>query len=339
MGSNRPDTGRTVEIYWSDLTPGDFATLGILLVFAFGPYVYAIRSEVSLALATGLSLLLVTFFQAGVYSLGLAFDPIAFLSLIPAIAFEPSMAHRWVTAGWLHAGWIHVLGNILVIALVGVPLEQRLGGRRWMTIYFVGLLAGNFSWVGTHIGDPGASLGASGAAFGLLGAYMAGWPRDEIEFPLLFLIRAWPVWLIALIKLGFEIYTMYELESLGQSTGIAHLAHVGGFFGAYVLIRPIARSGNVPLEGDLEEDEASGMMPIGVDPWRARGLEPSDPVKRILRRLREEGDEMETRQAWVEELAEQAICPECGGALEAVPKPMGGHVVVCSTNRKHLRWP
>ena len=339
MGSNRPDTGRTVEIYWSDLTPGDFATLGILLVFAFGPYVYAIRSEVSLALATVLSLLLVTFFQAGVYSLGLAFDPIAFLSLIPAIAFEPSMAHRWVTAGWLHAGWIHVLGNILVIALVGVPLEQRLGGRRWMTIYFVGLLAGNFSWVGTHIGDPGASLGASGAAFGLLGAYMAGWPRDEIEFPLLFLIRAWPVWLIALIKLGFEIYTMYELESLGQSTGIAHLAHVGGFFGAYVLIRPIARSGNVPLEGDLEEDEASGMMPIGVDPWRARGLEPSDPVKRILRRLREEWVEMETRQAWVEELAEQAICPECGGALEAVPKPMGGHVVVCSTNRKHLRWP
>ena len=339
MGSNRPDTGRTVEIYWSDLTPGDFATLGVLLVFAFGPYVYAMRSEVSLALATVLSLLLVTFFQAGVYSLGLGFDPIAFLSLIPAIAFEPSMAHRWVTAGWLHAGWLHVLGNILVIALVGVPLEQRLGGRRWMTIYFVGLLAGNLSWVGTHIGDSGASLGASGAAFGLLGAYMAGWPRDEIEFPLLFLIRAWPVWLIALIKLGFEIYTMYELESLGQSTGIAHLAHVGGFFGAYVLIRPIARSGNVPLEGDLEEDKTLGMMPIGVDPWRGRGLEPSDPVKRILRRLREEGDEMETRQAWVEELAEQAICPECGSALVAVPKPMGGHVVMCSTNRKHLRWP
>ena len=81
------------------------------------------------------------------------------------------------------------------------------------------------------------------------------------------------------------------------------------------------------------------MMPIGTDPWQERGLNPSDPVKRILRRLREEGDEMETRQAWVEELAEQAICPECGGALEALPGPGGGYVVTCSSNRKHLRWP
>jgi len=328
-----------VEVYWSDLTASDFIVLSILLIFAIGPYVYAIRSGVSLALSTVLSLLLVTFFQAGVDILGLAFDPIAFLSLIPAIAFEPSMAHRWITAGWLHADWFHVLNNILVIALVGVPLEQRLGGKRWMMIYIIGLLAGNCSWVGTHIGDTGASLGASGAAFGLLGAYMAGWPSDEIEFPILFFIRAWPVWLITLIKLGFEIYAMYEVESLGQSTGIAHLAHVGGFFGAYVLVRPIARIGNVPLEGDFEQDEARGMIPIGTDPWQERGLDPSAPVSRILTRLKEEGDEAETRQAWLEELAEQAICPECGSALEAISGHSGNYVVECSSNRKHLRWP
>ena len=40
----------------------------------------------------------------------------------------------------------------------------------------------------------GQALGASGAAFGILGAYMACWPNDRIEFPLLFFIRAWPVW-------------------------------------------------------------------------------------------------------------------------------------------------
>ena len=64
MGFNRLDPGRSVEIYWSDLAPGDFITLSVLLIFALGPYVYAVRSEVSLALATVLSLLLVTFFQA-----------------------------------------------------------------------------------------------------------------------------------------------------------------------------------------------------------------------------------------------------------------------------------
>ena len=120
IGFNRLDPGRSVEIYWSDLTPGDFITLSVLLIFAFGPYVYAVRSGVSLALATVLSLLLVTFFQAGVDLLGLAFEPIAFLSLIPAIAFEPSMAHRWITAGWLHADWFHVLSNILVLSLIHI---------------------------------------------------------------------------------------------------------------------------------------------------------------------------------------------------------------------------
>ena len=74
-------SGEKCEIYRSDLTPGDFITLSVLLIFAFGPYVYAVRSGVSLALATVLSLLLVTFFQAGVDLLGLAFEPIAFLSL------------------------------------------------------------------------------------------------------------------------------------------------------------------------------------------------------------------------------------------------------------------
>ena len=169
------------------------------MVFAFGPYVYAVRSGVSLALATVLSLLLVTFFQAGVDLLGLSFEPIAFLSLIPAIAFEPSMAHRWITAGWLHADWFHVLGNILVIALVGVPLEQRLGARRWMAIYFVGLLAGNLCGSGplSDTGHHWEQVAGLRTARGVHG----GLARDEIEFPA-FLIRAWPVWLITLVKLG-----------------------------------------------------------------------------------------------------------------------------------------
>ena len=43
-------------------------------------------------------------------------------------------------------------------------------------------------------------MGASGAAYGLLGAYLS-WPKDEIPFPLI-LIRPWPVTVIALFILA-----------------------------------------------------------------------------------------------------------------------------------------
>ena len=117
-----------------------------------------------------------------------SFNPIDIFSLIPALSLEPGHFHRLVTAGWIHADWIHVLGNILVIALVGVPLEQRLGAKRWMIIYVLGLLGGNLAWWGTHMDSLTPALGASGACFGLLGAYLACWPNDKIIFPLIFLI-------------------------------------------------------------------------------------------------------------------------------------------------------
>ena len=48
-------------------------------------------------------------------------------ALVPAVAFETEHLHRLISAAWLHAGLVHLLGNVLVIILVGVPLEQRLG--------------------------------------------------------------------------------------------------------------------------------------------------------------------------------------------------------------------
>ena len=94
-------------------------------------------------------LLLVTFATEAIRVLGMDFQPFAFLSLIPLISGEPALIHRWITAAWLHSGWIHVLGNVLVIALVGVPLEQKLGPNRWIAIYLLGLLVQELD-VGPH---------------------------------------------------------------------------------------------------------------------------------------------------------------------------------------------
>ena len=148
------------EFVWSDLTGSDWAALVLFLVIATTPYIVALKQDTSIALATVLSLLLVTFFQMIIDMGFLDFTPIAFLSIIPKIADHPDQIHRFITCAWLHANWIHVLGNILVIALAGVPLEQRMGKLRWISVYFLGLLGGNIAWVLTHPDSISPAIGA-----------------------------------------------------------------------------------------------------------------------------------------------------------------------------------
>ena len=339
------------ELVWSDLTGSDLVALGLFLTIAITPYVVAWKQDTSFALATVLSLLLVTFYQMVIDMGFLDFTPITFLSLIPRIADHPDQIHRFITCAWLHANWIHVLGNILVIALAGVPLEQRMGKFRWMVVYFLGLLGGNIAWVLTHPDSISPALGASGAAFGLLGAYMACWPNDRIEFPLLFFIRAWPVWGIAAFRLGLEVWNMYQIEAGQSATNVAHMAHVGGFMLAWVLARPIARgapsdlddSSDISIAGSAASkatrDAATAKMgSLDSDPWMEVGKELKGEAARILKRLREDGDELETRRAWLEELSEQVICPVCDGEVHTVI--IGDNCSLkCAHSGKHIRWP
>ena len=219
---------------------GNFEQIFVLVLFicCIYPYISAYRGNTSIALATILSLMLASFVQFAISVIqGVPVEMgwiVSVFGIRPSIATSPLESYRFITSAWIHAGWVHVLGNILVIGLVGIPLEQRMGGRRWMTVYILGLLGGNIAWVFTHPDSMIPTVGASGAAFGILGAYMACWPSDEVEFPLLFLIRAWPIWLIVFIRLGIEVWQVYSIQ-LGTSGdgNIAHMAHLGGFFLSY----------------------------------------------------------------------------------------------------------
>lgn len=339
------------EVFWSDLTVSDWTVLLVFLSVALAPYAAAWKEQGSYALATVLSLLLVSFLQMALDAFSVEFTPITFFSIVPILASDLTQLHRFVTAGWLHANWIHVLGNILVIALAGVPLEQRMGAKRWMLVYFLGLFGGNISWVLTHPGSNVPALGASGAAFGILGAYMACWPNDRIEFPLLFFIRAWPVWGIAAFRFGLEVWNMYQVEAGQSATNVAHMAHVGGFMLAWALARTIARgapsslddSGDISIAGSAASKAARDaalerMGSLDSDPWAEAGEPLDGEAARILKRLRDEGDELETRRAWLEELSEQVICPVCEGEVHAVMQGENCRLQ-CDHSSKHLRWP
>jgi len=271
----------------------------------------------------------------------------------PTEAKEPSGWITFISAGFLHSQFdaTHVLGNIMVIALVGIPLEQRLGRNRFFAVYFIGLIGGSIAWFLFNIESSRPALGASGAAFGLFGAYLAGWPKDEIPFPLI-LIRKWPVFYLALIYFGLEVFRAYSTYGLERPSDVGHMAHLGGFILAYVTLPLVAKGGPVPL--GVEDGGPSSSSEVinrlrsikkqmkdlnsAEDPWAAQGYELPKKVRDSVKSLMESSDEPETRQAWMEHIADLANCPECSSPLGVIERSDGPHIQ-CSSHPEHFNWP
>jgi membrane associated rhomboid family serine protease len=86
---------------------------------------------------------------------------------------------RLITAAFLHGNLLHIGLNMVVLWLVGAPVEQALGRGRFLAIYLVSGLAGS---AGVVLVDPHAlTVGASGAIFGILGsALILEWQRSYV---------------------------------------------------------------------------------------------------------------------------------------------------------------
>ena len=80
--------------------------------------------------------------------------------------------YRLLTAMFLHAGIMHILFNMLILYQLGTALEGLLGSGRFLGLYLLSGLGGGLASI--TFNDPMVlSVGASGAIFGLMGAYAA----------------------------------------------------------------------------------------------------------------------------------------------------------------------
>lgn len=87
---------------------------------------------------------------------------------VPGLGVAEGELWRLVTGGFLHAGVLHLGMNMLLLWLLGQMLEPALGRIRFVAIYVASLLGGS---MGVMLVDPtSATVGASGAIFGLMGA-------------------------------------------------------------------------------------------------------------------------------------------------------------------------
>jgi membrane associated rhomboid family serine protease len=183
-------------------------------------------------------------FQSEMDSLTSQFEQMEQTSILDQYAFIPGQpkAISYLTANFLHGGWLHLIGNMWFLWLAGFILEDTWGRLIYPAFY---LFAGAFAMIVHGWSNPGsmvATLGASGAVAGLMGAFLVRFPNLKIEmawiWSLLFLFRikvykfkAAAYWLLPLWLLMEVFYG----SLFGASSGVAHWAHVGGFlFGAVV---------------------------------------------------------------------------------------------------------
>ncbi len=80
--------------------------------------------------------------------------------------------YRIITSMFLHLNFMHIAFNMLALWQVGLVLENRLGKYKFAVIYLLSGISGGL--LSVYMNEPMAfSVGASGAVFGLFGAYVA----------------------------------------------------------------------------------------------------------------------------------------------------------------------
>lgn len=131
---------------------------------------------------------------------------------------------------FLHAGFMHLGGNMLSLWIFGNNIEDRLGHVKYLIFYLLGGIAATVAHV---VGGPGSTIpvvGASGAIAAVMGAYLVWYPDAPIRALIFIMLRD----IKARWFLGFWFLSQFFI---GSNSGVAWLAHVGGFvFGAIVAL-------------------------------------------------------------------------------------------------------
>jgi membrane associated rhomboid family serine protease len=155
-----------------------------------------------------------------------------------------------LTSMFLHGGFMHLLGNMWFLWLFGDNVEEALGPVRYLVFYLVvgtmGALAQTFAMPASKV----PMIGASGAIAGALGAYAMLYPRARVQ-TLIMIPLLWPIVQVrAWVFLGLWFLGQFLLPT---GSGVAWMAHVGGFIAGAGLARLLARR-RPPRTGPVEAE-------------------------------------------------------------------------------------
>lgn len=178
----------------------------------------------------------------------LTFDEARGEAVIMSLGFVPQNLFGSVHAGgavwltlltsmFLHGGFLHLGGNMLYLWIFGNNVEDAMGHGRYLLFY---LASGIAAVLAQGLADPHLTapiLGASGAISGVLAAYVLIYPRARVTVIIPLGILLYPMKISAFYVVGFWFLLQVLSAStlVGEQTGTAWLAHVGGFVAGLAL--------------------------------------------------------------------------------------------------------
>ena len=150
-----------------------------------------------------------------------------------------------LTSMFMHGGWMHILGNGWFLRIFGDNVEDSMGRLRFVVFYLLCGLAAAAAQVAINPSSGVPMIGASGAISGVMGAYVVLFPRVRVKtliFLFIFIRIIWvPAWLMLLYWFGIQVVqALPQLRGEASSSGVAVVAHVGGFVAGVVLAKLFA---------------------------------------------------------------------------------------------------
>lgn len=134
-----------------------------------------------------------------------------------------------VVSMFLHGSLLHLIGNMWFLWLFGNNVESYASKIGFVFVYLVSGAAAMAAHVASNPSSTTPVVGASGAIAGIMGMYLVLWPRARILTLMPFFIA---VYLPASVVLGSWFVLQFFT---GDDSGVAWMAHVGGFVAGVVL--------------------------------------------------------------------------------------------------------
>ncbi len=157
-----------------------------------------------------------------------------------AVMLHQEVPEPWtiLTSMFLHGSWLHIIGNMWYLWIFGDNVEDSMGRFRFVVFYLICGIVAALTQILVAADSTIPMVGASGAIAGVLGAYALLFPRARVECIWILIIFITRITVPAWLLLGIWFLSQFLVP---MGSGIAWMAHVGGFIAGLVLVKLFTR--------------------------------------------------------------------------------------------------